>query len=284
MRSAPARVAVAERAAGTRPSQDRIVRLRTAVAVLDGASAPEESEQDGGWYADQLAGQLATRLDGPYDLGTVLADSIAAVTSDHRLVPGRSPSSTVTLLRWDAEHVEGLVLGDSPLVVATAAGPEVLVDDRLEAVAPMQRVAYHDRLARGGGYDEGHRELLRELVGEQRRHRNRPDGYWIAEAAPLAARHALTRRWPAQDVRAALLASDGVSRGIGRAVPDWAAAFALVERHGPDALLDAVRGPERADPDGRAWPRSKPYDDQALIAITWPRPAPRQPRTAPSGR
>jgi hypothetical protein len=271
VRSAAARVAVAERAAGTRPSQDRTVLLPAAVAVLDGASAPDPADRDGGWYADQLAGQLADRLPGPYDLGTVLADSIAAVASEHRLVPGRSPSSTVTLLRWDADSVEGLVLGDSPLVVVTAAGLDVLVDERLATVAPAQRVAYHDRLAAGGGYDEGHRELLRALVGEQRRHRNRPDGYWIAEAAPLAARHALTRRWPAAEVRTALLASDGVSRGIGRAVPDWAAALALVDRHGPDALLDAVRGPERADPDGRAWPRSKPYDDQALVVVTWPR-------------
>ena len=277
MRSAAARVAVAERAAGTRPTQDRTVRLPGAVAVLDGASAPEPADRDGGWYADRLAAELADRLPGPYDLATVLADSIAAVTSEHRLVPGRSPSSTVTLLRWDAEHVDGLVLGDSPLVVATTAGIDVLVDERLATVAPAQRVAYHDRLAAGGGYDDGHRDLLRALVGEQRRHRNRPDGYWIAEAAPLAARHALTRRWPAAEVRTALLASDGVSRGIGRAVPDWAAALALVDRLGPDALLDAVRGPERADPDGRAWPRAKPYDDQALVVVSWPGPGSRRP-------
>lgn len=268
MRAATARVAVAERAAGSRPTQDRIVRLPQAVAVLDGASAPEPADRDGGWYADRLAAQLADRLPGPYDLATVLADSIAAVASEHRLVPGGSPSSTVTLLRWDAEHVDGLVLGDSPLVVVTDT-VEVVVDERLATVAPAQRVAYHDRLAAGGGYDEGHRELLRALVGEQRRHRNRPDGYWIAEAAPLAARHALTRRWPAARVRTAVLASDGVSRGIGRAVPDWSAALELVDRDGPDALLDAVRAPERADPDGRSWPRAKPYDDQALVIVRW---------------
>lgn len=269
MGSAAARLIVAERAAGSRPSQDRTVLLPTAAAVLDGASAPDPADRDGGWYADQLAGQLAHRLTSTVDLVTVLADAIAAVASEHRLVPGRSPSSTVTLLRWDADTVEGLVLGDSPLVVVTDT-VEVVVDDRLAAVAPRQRVAYHDRLAAGGGYDDGHQDLLRALVGEQRRHRNRPDGYWIAEAAPIAAAQALTRRWPAATVRAALLVSDGVSRGIGRAVPDWPAALALIERAGPDALLDAIRAPERADPDGRRWPRAKPYDDQALIHVTWP--------------
>jgi hypothetical protein len=266
---APARLAVAERAAGSKPTQDRTVLLPDAVAVLDGASAPDPAERDGGWYAEQLARELAGRLgDRRLDLTTVLADAIAAVTSEFRLVPGSSPSSTVTLLRWDADRVDALVLGDSPLVVFTAAGPEEVVDERLNGVAPRQRVAYHDRLARGGGYDEAHRELLRALVGEQRRHRNRPDGYWIAEATPTAAGQALTRSWPRTAVTAALLASDGVSRGIGRAVPDWAAALRLVRERGPEALLDAVRAPEQADPDGRLWPRSKPYDDQALIVVT----------------
>jgi hypothetical protein len=265
---APARLAVAERAAGSKPTQDRTVLLPDAVAVLDGASAPDPAERDGGWYAEQLARELAGRLgDRRLDLTTVLADAIAALTSEFRLVPGSSPSSTVTLLRWDGTRVDGLVLGDSPLVIFAGGAAEVVVDERLNAVAPRQRVAYHDRLARGGGYDDGHRELLRELVGEQRRHRNRPDGYWIAEATPTAARQALTRSWPTAAVTTAVLASDGVSRGIGRSVPDWTAALALVDRYGPDALLDAVRAPERADPDGRHWPRSKPYDDQALVIV-----------------
>jgi hypothetical protein len=260
---AAARLALAERPAGAGPSQDRAVLLPTAAAVLDGASG----DRDGGWYAEQLAAELRLRLLDPLPLATVLSDAIAAVASAHRLVPGRSPSSTVTLLRWDADRVEGLVLGDSPLVVVTDAGPEVVVDERLAAVAPRHRVAYHDRLAAGGGYDEAHRALLRDLVGEQRRHRNRPDGYWIAEAEPVAARQALTRSWPAAAVRTALLASDGVSRGVGRAVPDWPAALDLVARSGPQALLDAVRAPERADPDGRTWPRAKPYDDQTLVVV-----------------
>lgn len=241
-----------------------------AVAVLDGASAPDPAERDGGWYAEQLARELAARLDDRrLDLTTVLADAIAAVTSEFRLVPGSSPSSTVTLLRWDADRVDGLVLGDSPLVIFAGDTAEEVVDERLNRVAPQQRVAYHDRLARGGGYDEAHRELLRALVGEQRRHRNRADGYWIAEATPLAAGQALTRSWPRAAVTTALLATDGVSRGIGRAVPDWTAALRLVRDGGPEALLDAVRAPERADPDGRHWPRSKPYDDQALIVVTF---------------
>lgn len=269
-----ARVRTAERAAGTKPTQDRTVLLPGAVAVLDGASAPDPSGQDGGWYAGQLAGQLAERLaDVSLDLATILADAIAAVASEHRLVPGSSPSSTVTILRWNDDRTDGLVLGDSPLVVFSGGRCEELVDDRLAYVAPGQRVAYHDRLAAGGGYDDVHLQLLRELVGEQRRHRNRPDGYWIAEADGTAARQALTGSWPVADVTAAILATDGVSRGIGgaggTALPDWSAALEVVESGGPLALLDAVRAPEAADPDGRRWPRSKRHDDQALVVVGW---------------
>lgn len=264
-------VRTAERAAGDKPTQDRTVLLPGAVAVLDGASAPDPAERDGGWYAGRLAAQLADRLaDRTLELTTVLADAIAAVAIEHRLEPGRSPSSTVTILRWDDEQVDGLVLGDSPLVVFGSDGrAQELVDERLAGVAPTQRVAYHDRLAAGGGYDDGHRDLLRALVGEQRRHRNRPDGYWIAEADRSAARQALTASWPAAAVSAAVLASDGVSRGIGRGLPDWSAVLSLACSAGPDAVLDAVRAPELADPDGVRWPRSKPYDDQALVVVTW---------------
>lgn len=270
-----ARVGTAERAAGDRPSQDRVVVLPTAAAVLDGASGVDgaPSGRDGGWYADVLAAELAGRLESGRDLRAVLADAISAVATRHRLVPGGSPSSTVTLLRWSARTVEALVLGDSPLVaVRRDGGIEVLVDERLAAVAPTQRVAYHDRLAAGGGYDDGHRALLRALVGEQRRHRNSPGGYWIAEASPAAAGQSLVRRWPAGTLAGALLASDGVSRGVGpgRRLPSWPAAVALASTAGPQAVLDAVRAEEAADPDGARWSRSKRHDDQSLVVVHWP--------------
>lgn len=279
MPATPTRIAAvrtAEQPAGRAPSQDRTVVLPTAVAVLDGASAPDPVERDGGWYADQLARQIADRLaDERLDLTTVLADSIAAVTSGHRLVPGHAPSATVAMLRWNADRTDGLVLGDSSLVAFAPGRPaEEVIDDRLAAVAPAQRVAYHDRLSAGGGYDEAHRDLLRQLVGEQRRHRNCRGGYWIAEADPGAAGHALVRSWPTGALSAVLLATDGVTRGIGRiGLPSWSAALELARRTSPAAVLTTVREAEAADPDGRRWPRSKRHDDQALVLVDWDGPA-----------
>ena len=124
-----------------------------------------------------------------------------------------------------------------------------------------------------------------ELVGEQRRHRNCRGGYWIAEADPAAAGHALVRSWPAGALAAAALATDGVTRGIGRiGLPSWSAALDLMRTGGPAAVLGAVRAVEAADPDGRRWPRSKRHDDQALVVVSWAQPARRAPARPAAAR
>ena len=54
------RIEVATRPAPGRESQDRYLVLPYAVAVLDGASDPDEPYgRDGGWYAHQLSEALA---------------------------------------------------------------------------------------------------------------------------------------------------------------------------------------------------------------------------------
>jgi hypothetical protein len=71
--------------------------------------------------------------------------------------------------------------------------------------------AYRARLAAGHGYDDEHRRLLAALQHRQRKARNKPGGYWIAEADPIAARHALTRSRPWDAERRAILATDGAA-------------------------------------------------------------------------
>jgi hypothetical protein len=261
----------AERAGSRRASQDRLVILPTAVAVLDGASGPPSSGRDGGWYAGVLAAELAARLpDHGRRLADVLADAIQAVTDSHRLVPGAAPSSTVALLRWTDTRADALVLGDSTIAVITGEREEVLTDQRLAAVAPELRREYR-RLLADHGYDEEHQRTMRQILEEERRRRNQPGGYWIAEADPQAARQAVQRTWSTDALDAVVLASDGVSRGtdLYDTFPSWCSLTAHARRHGPDAVLDAIRRDERTDPDGRRWPRSKPSDDQALFVVTF---------------
>ncbi len=112
------------------PSEDVVVVLPFAVVLLDGATAPDPELPSGIWYASRLAGELAGRLAGypNTDLADLLAASIKTVARDRELTPGRSPSSTVAVLRWNATTIEALVLGNSPVVAFTHDGVVPLTD------------------------------------------------------------------------------------------------------------------------------------------------------------
>ncbi|HVV11160.1 hypothetical protein [Amycolatopsis sp.] len=231
-----------------RPSEDHVVLLENAVVLLDGATALSSDELSGGWYAGLLAKQLTDELRAHPDdeLRTVLARAISTVAEAHRLRPGFSPSSTVAMVRWRGDQVDGLVLADSPIVAFGRSGAEVLADDRLVSLRRQGKLVT--------GAD----------VREQRN-----NGFWVAEADPLAASQAYCRAWTGLD--AVLLATDGVSVGVDDYhLFDWPEVLELVRAQGLQAALDTVRAAEAADPDGTRWPRAKRHDDQALVLVEFP--------------
>ncbi|PXY31949.1 protein phosphatase 2C domain-containing protein [Prauserella muralis] len=232
-----------------RPTEDVVVTTGNAVVVLDGATEARKELPSGGWYAHRLAEQLEWRLrtDPDGDLAALLADAIAEVAAAHDLRAGHSPSSTVAMVRWTADRVDALSLADSPVVAFGRSWVEVLSDDRLSVLR--------------------HSGLLRTRA-EVNRLRNHEDGFWVAEAAPEAAAHALRRSWPRVDLDAVLIATDGVSTGVDDyALFRWPGVLGLAREHGAAAVLDAVRTAERADADATRWPRPKRHDDQALALI-----------------
>ncbi|MFD2467058.1 hypothetical protein [Amycolatopsis silviterrae] len=230
-----------------RPTEDHVALLDRAVLVLDGATSPSPDLPPGGWYAgllrDQLAAELRTRP--REDLGVALANAITAVARDHGLEPGRSPSSTVSVVRWDESEVEALVLADSPVVAFGRFGTDVVSDDRLMSL-------------RDGG--------LLQTGADVRRRRNAADGFWVAEADPAAAHKAVRRSWPRADVEAILIATDGVAIGVDEyGLFDWPEVLQIAKNKGPEAVLDAVRAAENDDPHAVRWPRAKRHDDQVLV-------------------
>jgi hypothetical protein len=112
-------VATADREGSSGPSQDRVFVGSWSVVVMDGASPSLPDERDGGWLADELGVALMARLeaDERIDLAVAVRDSIAAVAERFDLVPGRAPSTTVSIARWSPTTVDILVLGDSPVAV-----------------------------------------------------------------------------------------------------------------------------------------------------------------------
>jgi hypothetical protein len=253
---------------------DRIIVTRSAVAVLDGASAFEPTRVPPGEYASRLGACIAAALNDRPDapLASVLAEAIAATAAALGLADdGGCPSSTVAMARLAGDALDLLALGDSCVFYGTglgAPGTGTLTDDRLAGLRLPQQRHYRERLAAGSGYDDAHRELLRALQREQRQHRNQPGGYWIAAANPAAASHALTLTLPATPETWVVLATDGAvntARQLG--LDDWPA----LARSGPAALARLLRHcqdwEQHADPGGRQFPRSKRHDDKAIASL-----------------
>jgi hypothetical protein len=236
-----------------RPTEDHVTVLDNAVLLLDGATSARPGRPSGGWYAGLLIGELATRLTATpdADLGVVLADSIATIAATHNLTPGNAPSSTVAMLRWTADRIDGLVLADSPIVAFGPGEPDVLADDRLVSLR-----------------DQGKLRTSADVCNQ----RNAHGGFWVAEADPAAARQAVRRSWTRDSTDAVLMASDGVAIGVDEYhLFDWRQVLELTRSRGPNSVLDTVRVAEEQDPDGERWPRTKRHDDQAFVLLDFTR-------------
>ena len=105
------------------------------------------------------------------------------------------------------------------ILLEQPTGIRVITDDRLEQVAAVQHDAMH----------AGHRPAIRrsfaQLVTEQRRYRNHPDGFWVASTDPAAADHALDGTIARESLHRAAVLSDGATRLVDRfGLLDWSSA------------------------------------------------------------
>jgi hypothetical protein len=256
---------------GAVSNEDFIAATASVVVVVDGASVPPELGTGCGhgtaWFARRLGTQLLALLTTQADHSPAdgLAQAISEVAALHADTcdlshPG-SPSATVAILREQPEAVEYLVLGDTTVLLDEPAGLRVVTDDRLEHVAAAQHGAMHQHAT--GSAD--HARTFAELVTEQRRHRNHPDGFWVASTDPAAAQHALTDTVPHAGLRRAAVLSDGATRLVDRfGLVDWPRFLHVLAEQGPDAIIAQVRAAEHSDPDGRRWPRGKRHDDASV--------------------
>ncbi|MEU1813501.1 hypothetical protein [Micromonospora aurantiaca (nom. illeg.)] len=256
-------------------NQDQYVVVDGAAAVLDGATSwlhtdQEPESRDGGWYTRVLGAALAVRLPGhgtPLDV--ILEAAIADVRGTYGLKPGDSPYSTATLTRWNAKIIDLLVLGDTPALVHYNDGTNVLVaDERLAATAPAERDAYRDHLREGRGFDDDLADLIATLQRTERHSFNQPGGFWVAEAEPAAAGHAVCRTLPVDEVDALTLMTDGAAASVtDYELTDWAGMHSELSRHGIAAWLHRTHLTEETDPDGRRWPRTKKHDDKTALHL-----------------
>jgi hypothetical protein len=255
-------------------NEDFVAATTSAVVVVDGASVPAELGtgciHGTAWFARQLGTQLLALLTAHADRSPAdsLAHAITGVAALHADTcdldhPG-SPSATVAILREQPDAVDYLVLGDTTILLEEPAGIRVVTDDRLEQVAAVQHGAMHQHTT--GSAD--HARSFAELVTEQRRRRNHPDGFWVASTDPDAAQHALTDTVTRDGLRRAAVLSDGATRLVDRfGLTDWPSFLDVLAEQGPDAIIGRVRTAEHSDPDGRRWPRGKRHDDATAVYL-----------------
>lgn len=251
-------------------SDDKVFTTPNAVIVLDGASAFRPVDVPASRYAACLGGHLreALTVDPDRNLAEALADAITATTQELDLARDRSPSSTVCIVRARAEQVDGLVLGDTPVVFPSG----MVSDDRIDDLDLPERRKYRQRLAAGSGYDDEHKTLLRELQNRQAERRNRDGGYWIAETDPTAASRAVTVQRTTKSDPWAILATDGAFNTMQHlGLNNWPN-IAACDHQDLDALLRQCETWEAEnDPNGQALPRSKRHDDKAIAVVQWGR-------------
>ncbi|MBB3665990.1 hypothetical protein FB384_004949 [Prauserella sediminis] len=239
--------------------------------VLDGVSAPVDTGCEHGvaWYVNQLGPALMQSAADPgTSLATALADAIDHVADLHpgcQLDNPATPAAAVGIARQRGNWLDWLVLADITLVLHRTDRVDVVSDHRVDhALDPNLLNA---ALAATLGTDE-HAAAVADMASDQLKRRNVHGGYWVASSDRTVARYALTGRVRADQVHSATLMSDGASCLVNTYnAATWDDVVTIVERDGPDALINHVRDVEAADPDGTRWPRFKPSDDAAVNCL-----------------
>ncbi|HEY3691622.1 MAG TPA: hypothetical protein VGL46_15220 [Pseudonocardiaceae bacterium] len=244
-------------------SDDKIVTTASSVIMLDGASAFVPVPVAPAVYAHTLGNRLQQQLDHAPggDLTELLAAAIDDVAAELDLHPGRSPSSTVTIVREHDGWLDILLLGDNLVVLPQGA----ITDARLSRLDLEPARQYRQRLASGSGFDDTHRAILRRLQTQQAARRNRPGGYWIAEADPTAARHALVHRVRVREISWVGLATDGAYKPMQHlGLDNWSRLATLDEAGLQQILGRCERWEARHDPTAVELPRAKCHDDKSI--------------------
>ncbi len=244
----------------------------SAAVLLDGAGTPAGLETGCvhgiAWYARTLGTALLSMITAA-DSGT-LADGLHAAIGEVRsrhegtcdLSHGGTPAATVVATRIRGDELEYLVLSDSVLVLARAAGNQVVTDHRIETASRPHRNLFEGMAIGAPGRDAAFRKYIQTV----REMKNTPGGYWVASADPEAAHHAVSGSTALAGLRAALLLSDGASRLADLfGLVSWDGLVSLVLEAGPAELIRQVRAAEASDPDGSGWRRGKAVDDATVV-------------------
>ena len=247
-------------------NEDATAVLGGFAIVADGATARTETGCIHGvsWFAHHLVAATVQHADlWPSE---ALAEGIRETADAHRLTCDLAsvgtPSAAVGIARVRPNVVDFLALGDVTVVVETAAGVQVVVDDRVSRTALRER-GIADALPHGSPEKAA---ALIQMKHAELAVRNTEGGFWVAMSDPEAVSHAVTWSVQRDETRRFAILSDGATRLVDTfKTRDWPAILDLLATDGPSVLIQDVRASERADADATTWPRNKISDDATVV-------------------
>lgn len=252
------------------PSEDWFSVTSDLIVVLDGATVRTDTGCRHGlpWYVHTLGAVLMQLAQVDYHLRDLLACAISRVAVLHEDAcdlshPG-TPSAAVGIVRTRRGIQERLVLGDITVVTETDTDLWAVSDSRVSRTAAELR-------AEADLHPLGSPEksvAIQAMKPHELAARNKPGGYYIAAADPLAAQEALYSEVPLEDIRRFAVLSDGAARYVDLfGLSSWREALAFLEFSGPEKFIEMVRRSEQGDPLGIQYPRNKGGDDATAVFV-----------------
>lgn len=255
--------------AGGKVNQDYYAYGETYALVLDGATSfvPEKTSIDAATYVQALGAALAIRLES-CELGKiseVVSESIEEVAQKHELVEKGSPSSTITIAKWNKNELAIYALGDSScLIINSEGGLAEVTDDRMHSFGNSIRQKYKNRLLDGYGFDEQHKKNLKDLQKIQESYRNKDGGYWIASNSGESGKRGIYQTHQLRHVERILIMSDGGKQSLCGELDSFAE---NIYSGNIEQLLMNCHQREDEDYRGIINPRSKLHDDKTVILV-----------------
>lgn len=189
--------------------------------VLDGATALNGNGNIVEWYTKALLHYLDFYLQQDFSLQEVLHHSIMKVKEEflndfqEKLNLEDVPSSCVLLVREQENDIEMLNLGDASILYQTKDGNIHLFNDEpnlenldISVFHKMEEISKKKNITHLEARQES---IIKQMLIDNRKKKNQPNGYYIADIYPEAAFHAATLKIKKEEIDFILLASDGLT-------------------------------------------------------------------------
>lgn len=275
--------------AGSNRNEDFILyRDNHFALLLDGATGLKkdiikketaENQSDAAWFVQRFsfyiekfsnigtgAKELVTRC-----IGEVKKDYEAAVEEADK-DPLNEPSASMALIKRTGEKVEIFILGDITVLMEKDNAVEYLWDD---SVSRQDTVAIAEMVKTAGDKNTDVLDTLKEdkiqaILKENRKRKNREQGYWILGMDEEAVGHGIYMVTEEDRFDKILFCSDGFAAYYDKyhLCPDIDTFMRTVEMQDFEVIVKKMRETEYADEACNRYPRFKRSDDASAILLS----------------